>query len=117
VVSIIIKADHMTTANPTQAQRLFDKMDEINQAIGRLDKRLDVHDEKHISLDKEHSVFSETLRRTDERLQAVERRSERTERDVEKLTKNIDKLVWAITGPTLAIIIGAIAWAVTQVTQ
>jgi len=103
--------------NPTQLQRLIEKMDEITTQLSRLDRRLDVHDEKHIGLEKEHTAFSETLRRTDERLQAVERRSERTERDVEKLTKNIDKLVWAITGPTLAIIISAIAWAVTQVTK
>lgn len=90
-------------------------MDELGSAIGRLDSRLDVHDEKHVSLDKEHRVISETLRRTDERLLAVERRSERTERDVEKLTKNTEKLLWAIAGPTLTIIIGAIAWAVSQV--
>ena len=105
----------MPPNNPNQLQRLIEKMDEITSAIGRLDSRLDVHDEKHVSLDKEHHIFAETLRRTDERLSAVERRSERTERDVEKLTKNIEKLFWAIAGPTLAMIVGAIAWAVSQV--
>ena len=79
-------------------------MDELAAAVSRLDSRLDVHDEKHIRLDSEHSQFAEDLRRQKERLDAVERLAGQTSRDLDKLTGAMNKILWAVVTPLLSLL-------------
>jgi len=90
---------------------------EIKESLLRLDGRLNVHDQKHVQLDKEHSDFSETIRQHSARLAMVENLSVKNERDVEKLTGTLSKLVWVIVTPLIGTLVVALIVLAGMVTK
>jgi len=59
---------------------------EIKDTLHRLEGRLNVHDQKHIQLDKEHGEFANYLKQHEQRLSMVENLAAKNERETEKLT-------------------------------
>ena len=98
-----------------QVQIIIDKIDSIAARLSRLDTRLDVHDQKHISLDNEHREFAETVKEHGKRLAAVEITSQQNRRDIERLTALQEKLIWAFAAPMITASMGGLIWAISQV--
>jgi len=104
----------MTISPNGQYTQLRDMMDDVKSAISRLDTRLDVHDQKHVQLDKENTQIVNTLSAHENRILAAEKRSESTEKDVIKLTENLNKILWAFVLPTIGLVVIALAWAISN---
>jgi septal ring factor EnvC (AmiA/AmiB activator) len=98
-----------------QVQIIIDKIDSIAGRLSRLDTRLDVHDQKHQSLDKEHKEFADLVKEHGKRLAQVEVTSQQNKRDIERLTTLQEKLIWAFAAPMITASMGGLIWAISQV--
>jgi len=99
---------------PDQVSEIIRKLDSMAERIAELGRRLDVHEESHRSLNKDHIVFARSLEDQERRLRAVENRSERTERDLEKTTTALSKLLWIVIGQVVVVTSGGLLWAIVQ---
>jgi peptidoglycan hydrolase CwlO-like protein len=101
---------------PTSATlgAIMAKMDTIIEGQARLERRLDVHDEKHKALDKEHTDFDATLRRLLESVSSHDKQLSQVKTDLDRLTSNLNKIIWAVVSPVIAAAVIAIILLIGQ---
>jgi chromosome segregation ATPase len=90
------------------------KMDDIIAGQARLERRLDVHDEKHRALDREHTDFDATLRKLLDSVASHDKQLSQVQTDLDRLTSNLNKIVWAIVSPIIAAAVIAIIIMIGQ---
>lgn len=90
---------------------------EIKEVLIRLEGRLNVHDQKHVQIEKEQGEHAESIRQHSSRLAMVESLSAKNELDIEKLTSTLSRLVWIVVTPLVSTLVIALIILAAQVTK
>lgn len=99
------------------------QLSDIREILNRLDKRLDVHDQKHIQIEKEMGETSDAVKRQgaaifgDEKTPGMVSRVSTVENDLQKITTNLSRLTWAFVTPLIGLIVLALIIAAAQVAK
>ena len=90
---------------------------EVKEILLRLESRLDVHDQKHVQLEKEHCEFDSTIKEHTRRLSTVENLAVKNERETEKLTGALTRFAWIVVTPVISMVVIALIILAAQVAK
>jgi len=109
-----------TTPNNATQQKLSEIISDLKDVKGtasNIERQMAVHEQRHVALDGEHNAMAGLLNDHGKRIAMVESTSQQNRRDIERLTALVERLVWAFAAPLITGIVGALIWALSQVSR
>ena len=101
----------------TNGNNIITLVSEVKDVVAKLETRLQVHDQKHIEIDSQRSEITITLKDHGKRIGDIESLSKQNQRDLAAIVSVLNKLVWAFVTPFIAVVVGAVVYAISLMQQ
>lgn len=75
------------------------KLDDVQESIVSMERRMAVHDETHRRLDNEHLNIEKVLHQHNEIIALHDKKLGQIENDMIRLTSNLNKFFWVVVTP------------------